>query len=855
MALLGAALAEPDRAIGDLAAPLPDPLSRPGVEPQTLPDLLARTVAEHRGRIAVQSADAVWTYGGLDTRSDEVAALLTAYGVRRGDVVAIAVPRSEFWPLAVWAVAKTGAAWVSVDLTQPDARSAAILADSGATVGLTVGTRSLGYLMWIDLEGDRTFDVDAVDPPRPALTLDDTAYTIYTSGSTGTPKGVDVTHRGLAALVDVQREALHAGPESRVLHVASTTFDASIFELLSAHAHGGVLVIAPDHTFAGEPLQNLLVERRVTHLNVTPTVLATLDPDALEQETTIVAAGETLPSALADRWTRHRLLNGYGPTEYTVATSYSEPLTGDRKPTIGFPIPGVTAHVLDSRLHPVPRGTVGELYVTGDGTARGYRHRADLTAVRFVANPFGDGGTRLYRTGDMVRILPNGELDYVARADEQIKIHGIRTEPAEVDAALLKHFGVTAAATVPVTGPGGTVELASYIQVDGDVDIDALRKDLADELPRHLRPSGITVVDALPLMPSGKVDRSALPAPRRAPADTVVAPATPTERAVVAVLARHLDVPEDRISTDRGFFDAGGSSIGAVTVAADLRAELGTDVPVEWLFTSPTVSALAQRIDRGRSDDDSDPLGTVVRLSAGRDDRPPLFCVHPVSGLAWMYAGLAPHLHGRALYGIQATGLDEIPEDLSTLAERYVEQIRKVRKDGPFHLLGWSIGGTIVHEMASQLADFGQTVGAVVLLDSLTPGALPNGGVHEEADFDASGLPESLVAEVRRRADAAAAAVERAAGNHTPDVYDGDIDLFVATPDLDRHPELVADWQRYVRGRVVEHPVPYTHSKLADPDALRVIGPVLDSLLSQKDDRPPAPAGCARSVTATRETP
>ncbi|WP_037225341.1 AMP-binding protein, partial [Rhodococcus sp. R1101] len=215
----------------------------------------------------------------------EIASVLASHGVRRGDLVAIAVPRSEYWPLAVWAITKLGAAWVSVDLTQPHARSAAILAGSGARIGLTVGDRELGHVTWIDLTADRSIDFDAVEPPRPAVTSGDLAYTIYTSGTTGTPKGVDVTHRGLAALLDVQSTLLDLGPESRVLQVASHTFDAAIFELLSAHAHGGALVIAPDHTFAGEPLQELIVDERVTHLNLTPTVLGTLDPEAFEPTT------------------------------------------------------------------------------------------------------------------------------------------------------------------------------------------------------------------------------------------------------------------------------------------------------------------------------------------------------------------------------------------------------------------------------------------------------------------------------------------------------------------------------------------------------------------------------------------
>ncbi|WP_442972628.1 amino acid adenylation domain-containing protein [Rhodococcus sp. Rp3] len=865
VAMLAAALAEPDRAVGDLAVPVHAPLSAPAVAPRTLPEILETAVEQHRGRIAVRSGTVAWTYGGLDARADEIASVLASHGVRRGDLVAIAVPRSEYWPLAVWAITKLGAAWVSVDLTQPDARSVAILADSGARIGLTVGYRELGHVTWLDLTADRSIDFDAVEPPRPAVTSDDLAYTIYTSGTTGTPKGVDVTHRGLAALLDVQTDLLELGPESRVLQVASHTFDAAVFELLSAHAHGGALVIAPDHTFAGEPLQELIVDERVTHLNLTPTVLGTLDPEALEP-TTIVAAGETLPGALVGRWSRHRIVNGYGPTEFTVAVSYSAPLMGDDKPSIGTPVAGATAYVLDSRLHPVPRGTVGELYVTGDSTARGYRYESGLTATRFVANPFDDGGSRLYRTGDLVRIQPNGVLDYVARIDDQVKIHGIRIEPAEVDAALLNRPGVAAAVTVPHPGRDGDTVLVSYIQPETGTapDMAALRRALVADLPRHLRPASITVVDALPLTVSGKVDRAALPAPDTAVDEPYVAPQGRIAQTVAAVFARHLDLPVDEISADRSFFDLGGSSIAAVTVAGELRDALGADVPVEWLFTSPDLASLADRIEHGRSnderdprsDDERDPLGSIVEIAGRGDEKPPLFCVHPISGLAWMYAGLSQHLDGRTLYGLQATGFDDIPDSIVELAARYVAEIRKVRADGPYHLLGWSVGGTIAHEMAVQLREHGEQVGAVVLLDTLTPETLP-AEPHPTAENvpDIAGLPEELVAEIRRRTDDAAQAVEAAVRRHTLSEYDGDIDLMVAAHDLDRHPDIAATWQRYVRGLVVEHPVPFTHSELADPDAVRAIGPVLDSVLERHDDPHTAPAGCARSVTATRETP
>ncbi|MFD6855976.1 amino acid adenylation domain-containing protein [Rhodococcus sp. NPDC060090] len=843
VSLLGDAVDRPALPVGDLAVPAPAPLSTPAVEPRTLVDLLDDAVAEHPGAIAVQAGHVVWTYSGLSARADEIAADLARRGIGTGDIVAISSPRDQHWPLAVWAVAKSGAAWVSVDPAQPAARIDAILRDSGATYGLTVGAYGPGNVTWLDLTADRD---DVLVPAAPAVRVDDTAYVIYTSGTTGTPKGVEVTHRGLTALVDLQRARLDAAPGARVLQAASHTFDAAVFELLTAHAHGGTLVIAPEHTFAGEPLQQLIIDERITHANLTPTVLATLSPDVAPL--TVVAAGESLPSALARKWSGHRLFNGYGPTELTVGVSVGGPLRGDAKPGIGVPVAGATAHVLDTRLHPVAVGTVGELYVSGSGLARGYRNRSADTATRFVADPFGAPGDRLYRTGDLVRIGRDGQLDHVGRADDQVQIHGIRVEPAEVDAVLLADPQVDAAVTVVVDNQAGHAVLAAYVQ--GSATVESLRRRVAAQLPRHLRPSSITVVDALPFTSSGKIDRAALPAPD-APAVEFVPPQGHLAQTVAAIFARHLGVPADTVSADRGFFDLGGSSIAAVAVAGDLRTELDRDIPLEWLFTSSSVDELAHRIEHGG--EATDPLGTVVELTAG-DARAPLFCIHPISGLAWSYRGLGAHLEGRALYGVQALGFDDLPDSIGELAARYVEEIRKVQPVGPYHLLGWSVGGTIAHEMAVQLRERGEQVGVLALLDTLTPETLPVGESPEpEPELDYAALPADLVGDVLGRVDAAAQAVETAALRHTPRPYDGDIDLFVATPDLDRHPELAATWQRYVHGLVVEHPVPYTHSELTGADAVRSIGPVLATALADRDDRPIVPAGCA--VTATRETP
>ncbi|WP_048772056.1 non-ribosomal peptide synthetase [Rhodococcus ruber] len=845
LALLGAALDDPAVAVGDLAVPAPAPLTAPAAPPRTLPQILGATVRAHPGAIAVRAGTVAWTYAGLDARAAAVAARLRARGVT--GVVAVAVPRGEYWPLAVWAVAKAGAAWVSVDPAQPPARVATVLRDSGATVGLTVpGAAPAGEgIDWLDLTAGESEDdaPDVAAEPHP----DDTAYLIYTSGSTGAPKGVAVPHRGLTAVADAH--VLGVTPGSRVLQAASHTFDAAVFELLVAHAHGATLVVAPDHVYAGGALQELIAAEHVTHVVATPSVLATLDPDALPRPVTVLSEGEALTAPVVERWQRHRLLNGYGPTEFTIAVSFGGPFAPGARPTAGTVVAGATAHVLDARLHPVPAGVIGELYVTGPSLARGYHRRSGLTATRFVADPYGAPGGRLYRTGDLARVTAAGELDVLGRVDEQIQLHGIRVEPAEIDAVLTAADDVDAAVTVAVPGPTGETVLVSYVQ--GGADAAALRSHAAAQLPRPLRPAAITVVDALPLLPSGKVDRAALPRPDfGVPAHGFVPPAGLTAEVVAEVFARHLDRP---VSADRGFFDLGGTSLGAVAVAADLRAALDRDVPLDWLLTAPTVADLADRIDHGG--DDTDPLATLVPL-AGRPDGTPLFCVHPISGMSWCYTGLASHLPGVALYGLQATRLEPLPRTVAEFAARYVDRIRTVQPEGPYHLLGWSLGGTIAHEMAVQLHEAGQQVASLILLDTLTPDTLPDvAALPDEpvVELEVPGLPSTFVAEIRERALAAGAALEEAVTAHTPRVLDGDALLFRARPDGPAGPDLAASWRRHVRGHVTEHDVPYPHADLTTPGALAVIGPALARHLTARQIS--APVGRTDSVTATRETP
>ncbi|MFE3984425.1 amino acid adenylation domain-containing protein [Nocardia tengchongensis] len=579
----------------------------------TLPQLLATAVEANPDGIAVVLADADRAlarlgYAELDERSTRLARLLMDRGVGPEDLVAIAVPRSVESVLAVWAVAKTGAGFLPVDPNYPDDRVRHMLSDSGAVLGLTTEARRSalpGLVSWLELDADELdraaqhYSVDPItnaDRVRP-LRAEHTAYTIYTSGSTGLPKGVAVTHTGLAALSAEQRERFTITAESRVLHVASPSFDASVFELLMAVGSGATLVVATPEVYGGDDLRALLAREVVTHAVITPSVLASVDPAGLDALGLVLAAGEACPPEIVRRWAvpiaggRRRLLNGYGPTETTIWATCAE-LLPDCPVTIGGPIRGAGVQVLDEQLRPVPPGVAGELYVGGALLARGYVGRPDLTAARFVANPFDANGSRLYRTGDLVRVTADGELEYLGRNDFQVKIRGLRIELEEIDAVLAGHDSVDFAVTVGHEIQGRATVLVSYVHAapGAAVDIDELATLAERSLPPHMVPATIVALDEIPLTPVGKLDRQALPEPEL-PQTEFRAAETPAQRAIAQVLAEVLKL--DRVGLDDDFFTLGVDSITAIQIVSRARAQ-GLGFKPKEMFAARTVAALAE---------------------------------------------------------------------------------------------------------------------------------------------------------------------------------------------------------------------------------------------------------------------
>ncbi|MFD6275949.1 amino acid adenylation domain-containing protein [Streptomyces sp. NPDC060209] len=646
--LLTAVAADPDRRLSTydvftaaertrLAAWETGPVEN--VPESTVPALFEQWARRTPDAPAVRDADTTLTYGELNTRADALAHQLAARGIGPEDRVAVALPRTNDLVVALLGVLKAGAAYVPLDPDYPARRLSHMLDDSRPRLLLTTPAirrrlpESPAPCLYAGDLGDgaaTSAHAAARTSGSPALLPAHPAYVIYTSGSTGRPKGVVVTHRGAGAMARTQIERLRVAPGSRVLHMASVSFDAAFWELCMGLLSGACLEIDErDALLPGPTLAALVRERGVTHLTLPPAALAVMQPGSLPAGTTMVLAGEACTPALVHAWAADRfLVNAYGPTETTVCATMSTfqhadgPLAPDRTVPIGVPVNGTRVHVLDDRLAPVPPGVVGELYVAGEGLARGYHGRAALTASRFVADPFDRaGGGRMYRTGDLVRWTADGQLVYVSRVDDQVKLRGFRIELGEIEAALTAVPGVAAACAVVREDRPGDRRLVAYtVAADGSdgPDDGELRAHLAATLPDHMIPAAHVRLDALPVTPNGKTDRRALPAPDQAAPTGGRAPGTTRERALCEAFAETLGVPEVGVTDD--FFALGGHSLLAVTLAQRIEERCGRRPSLRALFAAPTVEGVARLLESEAGDENekatvAPDLASEVRLA------------------------------------------------------------------------------------------------------------------------------------------------------------------------------------------------------------------------------------------------
>ena len=718
----------------------------PSASATTSPAIFASTVhgifeacaARAPHDIAVVCRHERLTYDQLNRRANRLAFFLRDAGVRPGELVGVHLERSLDMVVAVLAILKAGAAYVPLDPSYPERRLLYMLDDTNARLLLT--HRSLRALSGagscrVHLEDFPELEDFPDCNPRPVNSPGDLAYVMYTSGSTGTPKGVQVPHRAIVRLL-FGVDYTHFGADRVFLQLAPLSFDASTFELWGPLLHGGKCILYPDRLPTLEGLQQILFEHDVTTLWLTASLYNTIvdeSPHLLSRVQELLIGGEALSARHVKRGLellpKTQIINGYGPTECTTfACCYRIPRNIGALPQsipIGKPIGRTEALILDPSLRPVEPGVTGELFLGGDGLAIGYLNAPEKTAELFLDVHVQGALRRLYRTGDLVRQRGDGEIQFLGRKDQQVKIRGFRIELAEVELAIAQLSDVRQCAAVCHEDATGNKRLAAYVVKEpGSLSgAEQLRAELQSMVPGYMIPSSVVFLAALPLTPNGKVDRAALEMRSEKGGKVLPAgpePNLPTQRLLLDIWRELFDNASVTIEDD--FFLIGGDSLMAVRLVAEVSRRTGRTLPLEVLLHARTVTQLAEVLDQRNWEP---PCSHLVTLQ-GQGKCPPLFCVPGLGGHAFMFHELSQALGmDQPLFALQLVDSNltrAANRSIAKIAASCVQEIRSVQTHGPFQLLGYSLGGTVVLEIAHQLRTAGEDVGFVGLLDSDGPG-------------------------------------------------------------------------------------------------------------------------------------
>lgn len=818
-------------------------------------------------------ADANWRFSYREMRQQVVALanLLRQRGVQPGDSVAVALPRSVFLTLALHGIVEAGAAWLPLDTGYPDDRLRMMLEDAQPSLLITSddqlarfsdipGLTSLCYQQPLAAEDDTPL---ALSKPE------HTAYIIFTSGSTGRPKGVMV---GQTAIVNRLLWMQNHYPLTAADVVAQKTpcsFDVSVWEFWWPFMTGAQLVMAAPEAHR-DPLamQRFFAQYGVTTTHFVPSMLAafvaSLDSDNVSSCRTlkrVFCSGEALPTELCREWERLTgapLHNLYGPTEAAVDVSWYPAcgpelaaVTGNSVP-IGWPVWNTGLRILDAAMRPVPPGVAGDLYLTGIQLAQGYMGRPDLTASRFIADPFAPG-ERMYRTGDVARWLDNGAVEYLGRSDDQLKIRGQRIELGEIDRVMAALPDVAQAVChacvfnqAAATG-GDARQLVGYLVSESGqpLDVAALKALLSEQLPPHMVPVVLIQLESFPLSANGKLDRKALPLPSLSSERSGRPPQSATEMTVAAAFSQLLGCEVNDIDAD--FFALGGHSLLAMRLAAQLSRELARQVTPGQVMVASTVGKLSALLASDLSDEQAQRLGFDALLPLRESDGPTLFCFHPASGFAWQFSVLARYLSPRwSITGIQSprpTGPMASAANLDEVCEHHLRTLLAQQPHGPYYLFGYSLGGTLAQGIAARLRQRGEEVAFLGLLDTWPP------ETQNWAEKEANGLDHEVLAEIAREREAFLAAQQGQAsgelfsaieGNYADAVrllttahsakFDGKATLFVAEKTRQKGMDPQVAWGPWV-GELEVFSQNCAHVEIISPQAFEAIGPVVREIL------------------------
>jgi amino acid adenylation domain-containing protein len=695
--------------------------------------LVEEQVIKRPDAVAVSYEEQQLTYHELNRQANQLARFLQKRGVGPETKVGLCLNRSPQMIISLLAILKAGGAYVPLDPTYPQKRLQVMLEDAGVTTVVTrLGLRDRLPDRWGIVCLDRDQNAIAEESGKAVLsgvTAENLAYIIYTSGSTGQPKGTLTTHRNVVKTV-CNNGYLELDERDRILQLSNYAFDGSVFDIFAALCHGATLVLVPDPVVHNpQALADCYQRERITVSFLTTALFNTLidwDPACFRTVRKVLFGGERVSlkhvRKAVSEWGEDRISHVYGPTETTVFATH-DPVDARVQTRsivpIGKPIANTKTYVMNSEGQCQAVGVAGELYVGGDGVARGYLNRPKWTAARFIPHPFSNRpGARLYRTGDRVRRLPEGGLEYLDRIDQQVKIRGFRIETGEIEATLQAHPLVRETVVTLREDTPGEKRLVAYVVGEGEEK--EWREWLARRLPGYMVPAHFVTLDGLPLTPNGKVDRRALPSPAPSPMNkrgSAVAPRDEVEWRLLQIWEEVLHVSGIGIEDD--FFALGGHSLLAVTLMARMQKEWGCRLELSLLVEGATIKQLAEHL---RGDSDFSPRSPLVPIQAGGSN-PPFFCVHPAGGTVLCYVPLARHMGAeQPFYALEDLYRDHEPEaSIEGLAERYIAAIREVQPQGPYDLGGWSFGGIVAYEMAVQLVRMGETVNRVVLIDSGPP--------------------------------------------------------------------------------------------------------------------------------------
>jgi amino acid adenylation domain-containing protein len=752
---------------------------------QCIHQLFEAQVERTLDAVAVVFENQQLTYAELNYRANQLAHYLQTLGVGPEVLVGIAVERSLEMIVGLLGILKAGGAYVPLAPDYPTERLQFMLEDSQVRFLITQPSlleklpSSQATLICLD-DIQSQVSQYSQDNLQNGLHVSNLANVIYTSGSTGKPKGVMVEHRGLVNLAIAQIQSFAVQNNSRVLQFASFSFDACISEILMTFGSGATLYLAPkDALLPGQPLVERLEKDEITHVTLPPSALAVLPKEPLPNLQTLIVAGEACSLDLIKQWSVGRnFFNAYGPTEASVCASIGQCYQDDLKVTIGKAIANTQIYILDSYLQPVPVGVPGELYIGGIGVAKGYLNRPELTAEKFIPNPFDPpltallppqppnfggrteliegskfpsiGGFRgledqlskLYKTGDLARFLNDGNIEYLGRIDNQVKVRGFRIELGEIEAVLSQCSEVQSTAVIVREDTPGDKRLVAYVVLapNSQTTSSELRQFLANQLPAYLVPNTFVILDSLPLTPNGKCDRRSLPAPDDQARKNIqkIAPRNLVELQLTQIWSEVLGINE--IGVEENFFELGGHSLLAVRLINCIEQKLGKNLPLTSLFQNGTIASLAKLLAQETTQLTHSPLIPIQ----SQGNKTPFFAVHPIGGNVLCYADLAYYLGtDQPFYGLQALGLQETEKPVSSIEEMatvYIKEIQTIQASGPYYLGGWSMGGVIAFEMAQQLSSQGQTVALLSLIDSYSPILLNS--VNNEENYSESRLEE-----------------------------------------------------------------------------------------------------------------